>query len=94
MDIPTNKIIADFRWSSLKAVSLIGLCSHEHELGAFLCRHAHTLKQVSLELKHQHEGLWHMTFQEIRRAFAFGRQLNPCKLGGLSSNPENGFWGA
>ena len=92
MDIPTTQIVADFRWPSLKAVSLIGICSHEHELGAFLYRHAHTLKQVSLEFKHQYEGLWHMTFQEIRRAFAFRLQLNSCKLDRFLSSPENGSW--
>ena len=87
MDIPFKKTIGGFYWPSLKAVSLVRLYSHQHELGEFFERHARTLKYVSLEDMHQYEGLWHMTFQDMRRAFAFGQQLNTCRLRGFFSSP-------
>ena len=83
--------IGGFHWHFLKAVSLVSLCSHEHELWDFFGRHARTLKHVSLKNMHQLEGLWHMTFQDMRRAFAFGQLLETCRLTGHFTTPTGGF---
>ena len=86
-DIPFNKTIGGFHWPFLKAVSLVSLCSHEQELWCFFGRHARTLKHVSLEDIRHYEGSWQRTFQEMRRIFAFGQQLNTCRLSGCFSSP-------
>ena len=85
--IPFNKTIGGFYWPSLKAVSLVSLCSYEYELWDFFRRHARTLKHVLVEDMRLYEGSWPRTFQEMRRIFAFGQQLNTCKLSGYFSSP-------
>ena len=90
-DIPFDKSIGGSCWPFLKAVSLVGLCSHEHELRDFFGRHARTLKYVSLKDMHQDEGLWHMTFQDMRRAFGFGQQLETCTMSGYFSSRTSGI---
>ena len=88
-DISFNETIGGFHWPCLKAVSLVRICSHEHELRDFFGRHARTLKHVSLKDMHHYEGSWQKTFQEMRRKSAFGQQLNTCKLVGFFSSPTN-----
>ena len=88
-DIPFDQIIGGFYWPSLKAVSLVSLCLHEYELWHFFGRHARTLKHVSLEDMRLSEGSWPRTFQEMRRIFAFGQQLNTCRLSGFFSRPAD-----
>ena len=91
LQIPFNRIIGSFHWPFLNAVSLVGLCSHEYELPDFFKRHARTLKYISLKDMHQYEGSWYMTFQDMRRAFAFGQQLKSCRLSGYFSSPTGGI---
>ncbi|KAM0794124.1 hypothetical protein BDR22DRAFT_718291 [Usnea florida] len=92
LQMPFNRTIGGLHWPFLKAVSLVGLCSHEYELRDFFKRHARTLKCVSLEDMRQYKGSWHMTFQDMRRAFAFGQQLETCRVSGYFSNhPDNLF---
>lgn len=86
-EIPFNKTIGGFYWPSLKALSLVSLCSYEYELWNFFERHARTLKHVSLKDMRLYEGLWPRTFEEMRRIFAFGQQLNTCRLSGYFSSP-------
>ena len=90
MAILFNKTIGGFHWPFLKSVSLVGFDSHEHELCDFFGRHARTLKHVSLENMHHYEGSWRSTFQEMRRKFAFGKQLKTCRLSGCFSSPGSG----
>ena len=82
MAIPFNKTIGGFYWPFLKSVSLVSFNSHEHELCDFFERHARTLKHVSLIDMRHYEGSWQRTFQEMRRKFAFGKQLKTCRLSG------------
>ena len=89
LEIQFNKTIGCFHWPFLKAVSLVGLYSHEYELWIFFGTHARTLKHVSLKNMHQYERSWHKTFQEMRREFAFGQQLNTCRLTGYFSSPTH-----
>ena len=85
--IPFNRTIDGLHWPFLKAVSLVSLCSDEHELWDFFRRHARTLKHVSLRnMHHQYEGSWKSTFQQMRREFGFGQQLETCTLSGYFCN--------
>ena len=77
-----NEIIKDFHWPSLKAISLDSLNSSEHYLVQFFERHKHTLREILLRDMGMPQGLWEVTFHEMRRTFRFGHQLNTCKLGG------------
>ena len=82
-----KKTLGNFHWSSLKAVALESLASNEHDLVNFCKRHSRTLKDLSLKDMIQYEGLWHVTFHEVRRAFLLGQQLDTCELRGIFSSP-------
>lgn len=67
-----KEVIGNFYWSSLKLVSLEGLSSGENDLVEFCKRHAHTLRDLSLNNMRLYQGSWHVTFHSMRRAFRLG----------------------
>ena len=90
--IPFDRTIGGLHWPFLKAVSLVSLCSDQHELWDFFRRHARTLKHVSLRNMHHYEGSWKSTFQQMRREFGFGQQLETCTLSGFFCNHTDGLF--
>ena len=84
-----QEIIQDFHWPSLKSIHLDGLSSSKRDLVHFFERHKHTLREVSLRYMSLRPGLWEVTFQEMRRTFNFGHQLDVCTLGGTFNDSES-----
>lgn len=74
--------LGNFHWSSLKAVSLNHIATHENDLVNFCERHSYTLKDLSLRNMVLYEVKWGEIFHRVRRAFRLGQQLHTCKLGG------------
>lgn len=81
-----NQILGKVHWSSLKAVSLDGIATHERDLLNFFGRHSYTLKDLSLSGMVLYEVSWWVVFHGVRRAFRLGQQLHTCKLGGWFSH--------
>ena len=76
------EIMKDFHWPSLKAISLDRVATGQNYLVQFFEIHKHTLREILLEDMRMRQGLWEVTFHEMRRTFNFGHQLDTCKLGG------------
>lgn len=80
--LSAKEIMKDFHWPFLKAISLDRLSTNEQYLVQFFERHKHTLREIHLGDLCMPRGLWLETFQQMRRIFKFGHQLDICTLGG------------